>query len=57
MSVTPFLMMEVLADERRRDLKASAGARRRNRRGQIDVQSCSHVRGGLLNRFRHAHAA
>jgi hypothetical protein len=59
MSVTPFLMLEALTEERRRDLKATAGARRRNRRlPEIDLRSNSDVvRTGLLARFRHAPVA
>lgn len=56
MSVTPFLMLEALADDRRRDMKATAGARRRNRRlPEIDLRANGDVvRSGLLARFRHA---
>jgi hypothetical protein len=59
MSVTPFLMLEALTEDRRRDLKATAGARRRNRRlPEIDLRSNSDVvRTGLLARFRHAPVA
>jgi hypothetical protein len=59
MSVTPFLMLEALAEDRRRDLKATAGARRRNRRlPEIDLRSNSDVvRTGLMARFRHAPVA
>ncbi|MDX6203734.1 MAG: hypothetical protein QOF82_846 [Frankiales bacterium] len=59
MSVTPFLMLEALADDRRRDLKATAGARRRNRRTpELDLHANTDVvRAGLLARFRHTRAA
>ena len=59
MSVTPFLMLEALADDRRRDLKATAGARRRNRRTrELDLNANTDVvRTGLWARFRHADAA
>jgi hypothetical protein len=59
MSVTPFLMLEALTDDRRRDLKATAGARRRNRRlPEVDLRTNGDVmRAGLLARFRHAPVA
>jgi hypothetical protein len=59
MSVTPYLMLEALADERRRDLKATAGARRRTRRlPEVDLRANGDVvRTGLLARFRHAPVA
>ena len=53
MSVTPFLMMDSLAEQRRRDVKASFGARRRVRRTEIDLcENTDVVRAGLLARFR-----
>jgi hypothetical protein len=58
MSVTPFLMMDSLAEQRRRDVKAQFGARRRTRRTEIEVPRDSDaVRAGLLARFRHVPAA
>jgi hypothetical protein len=59
MSVTPYLMLEALADDRRKDLKATAGARRRTRQlPEVDLRANSEgVRSGLLARFRHAPAA
>jgi hypothetical protein len=58
MSVTPFLMMDSLAEQRRRDVKAQFGARRRTRGTEIEVPRDSDaVRAGLLARFRHVPAA
>jgi hypothetical protein len=53
MSVTPFLMMDSLAEQRRRDVKAGFGARRRVRRSEINLrENTDVVRAGLLARFR-----
>ena len=58
MSLTPFLMMDSLAEQRRRDVKAQFGARRRNRRTEVEVRrETDVVRAGLLARFRHIPAA
>jgi hypothetical protein len=59
MSVTPFLMLDALAEARRRALNAAAGARRRNRRlPAVDLRANSDVvRTGLMARFRHAPVA
>ena len=58
MSVTPFLMMDSLAEQRRRDVKAQFGARRRAGRTQTEVRrETDVVRAGLLARFRHVRAA
>jgi hypothetical protein len=57
MSVTPFLMLETLAEDRRRDLKATAGARRRNRRSMDLHVAETPARAGLIARFRHATAS
>ena len=59
MSVTPFLMLEALVEDHRRDLKATAGARRRNRRvPDLDLpENTDVVRAGLLARFRHPSVA
>jgi hypothetical protein len=58
MSVTPFLMMDSLAEQRRREVKAQFGARRRTRRTEIDLCERKPVRQtGVLARFRHAPAA
>jgi hypothetical protein len=61
MTVTPYLMLEVLANERRKDLKATAGARRRHARPTVEARSThlaeASTRRGLIARFRHATAA
>ena len=58
MSVTPFLMMDSLAEQRRSDVKAGYGARRRVLRSEIDLRDNKDVvRAGLLARFRHVRAA
>lgn len=58
MSVTPYLMLETLAADRRKDLTATAGARRRIRSLPEVCERAKAVEGsGLLARFRHAPAA
>ena len=58
MSVTPFLMMDSLAEQRRRDVKAQFGSRSRTRRSEVEVRhETAVVRAGLLARFRHVPAA
>jgi hypothetical protein len=59
MSVTPYLMLEAAVEERRRDLVATAGARRRHaRKTQIEVPASAEVvHAGRLARLRHARTA
>ncbi len=58
MSVTPFLMLDALVEDRRRDLKATAAARRNRRVPDLNLsENTDVVRAGLLARFRHPSVA